>query len=104
MKAKRGRVYKFEPVGFDLFDRKAHHPEAGTLVVKTQPAGCPRNGTMGHTYVQDAETGEFYGLVLLNSLVATGKTAVVRNLAAEARDAADAARARAREQKRWHAR
>jgi hypothetical protein len=61
------RAYTYEPVGFDLWERKG--PANGTRVVKTQPAGCPRNGTMGHTYIADAETGEFYGLRLLNSLV-----------------------------------
>lgn len=61
-------VYRFEPVGFDAFAPHAKTPAAGTLVVKTQPVGCPRNGTMGHTYVEDATTGEFYGLVLVNSL------------------------------------
>lgn len=67
--------YVFEPVGFDLFDPKAHQPKAGTLVVKVQPFGCPKNGTMGFTYVEDAVTGEFYGLVLLNSLTRKGKVA-----------------------------
>ena len=60
-------VYVFTPVGMDRWDRRANQPEAGTRVVKIQPAGCPRNGTMGHCYVADAETGQFYGLVLLNS-------------------------------------
>jgi len=64
-----GRVFKFEPVGFDLFAPHSGTPEPGTLVRKTQPAGCPKNGTMGHCYVEDAETGEFLGLVLLASLV-----------------------------------
>ena len=63
------KVFTFEPVGFDLFDRRAHQPARGARVVKTQPSGCPKNGTMGHCYVEDAETGQFYGLVLLNSLV-----------------------------------
>ena len=67
--AKR-KVFKFNPVGMDLYDRRPHHPAPGTEVVKTQPAGCPRNGTMGHTYVADAATGAFYGLVLTASLVA----------------------------------
>lgn len=62
------QVYTFEPVGMDVFDRSANQPERGTRVVKTQPHGCPRNGTMGHCYVEDAETGKFYGLVLMNSL------------------------------------
>lgn len=61
-------VFTFEPVGMDLFRPTKLAPPAGTLVRKTQPAGCPKNGTMGHTYIEDAETGEFYGLVLLNSL------------------------------------
>jgi hypothetical protein len=60
--------YRFEPVGFDLFDAKPHQPAPGTIVVKTQPYGCPKNGTMGFCYVKDAETDQFYGLVLLNSL------------------------------------
>lgn len=61
------KVFTYQPVGLDLFEGKG--PEAGTKVVKTQPAGCPRNGTMGHAYLADAETGEFIGLRLLNSLV-----------------------------------
>jgi hypothetical protein len=83
---KRGKVFVFTPVGLDLWAPHESTPEAGTRVVKKQPHGCPRNGTMGMCYVQDAETGVFYGLVLLASLVATKDTAVVRDLAAEARD------------------
>lgn len=63
------RTYTFKPVGCDIWDRRANQPEPGTIVRKCQPHGCPRNGTMGHCYVEDAETGAFYGLVLLNSLV-----------------------------------
>ena len=63
-----GTVYVFEPVGWDVFDRRASQPEPGTLVRKTQPFGTPKNGTMGHVYVEDAETGAFYGLVMKNSL------------------------------------
>ena len=66
--SRRETVYTFAPVGLDVWDRRAHQPEPGTRVVKTQPFGCPRNGTMGHTYVKDADTGAFYGLVLLASL------------------------------------
>lgn len=90
--AKKTRVYVFEPVGLDVFDRRAHQPEAGARVVKTQPFGCPKNGTMGHTYVNDAETGEFYGLVLTASLRATSETVVPRDRAAEARDTRSAGR------------
>ena len=86
-KQKRTRVYTYEPVGMDVWDRRAYQPERGTRVVKTQPYGTPRNGTMGQCYVQDADSGQFYGMVSVNSLKATGDTAVVRDLAAEARDA-----------------
>lgn len=65
---KQGRVYVFEPVGLDVWDRRMGQPERGARVVKVQPAGCPRNGTMGHCFVADAETGDFRGLVLLASL------------------------------------
>jgi hypothetical protein len=41
---------------------------------------------MGMTYVQDAHSGEFIGLVSKASLVKTGRKALVRDLAAEARD------------------
>lgn len=67
----RTRVFTFKAVGWDKFRPHANTPDDGTRVVKTQPHGCPRNGTMGHCYVADADTGEFYGLVLLNSLTAT---------------------------------
>lgn len=63
------REYRFIPVGVDVWDRRENQPLPGTIVVKVQPAGCPRNGTMGHCYVADADTGVFYGLVLENSLV-----------------------------------
>lgn len=66
--AKKKTVFVFEPVGLDRWDSRPHQPAPGTRVVKMQPYGCPRNGTMGFTYVEDAETGQFYGLVLLNSI------------------------------------
>ncbi len=90
--AKRTRVFVFEPVGLDTFDRRIYQPERGARVVKTQPYGCPKNGTMGHTYVKDAETGAFYGLVLTASLQATSDYVVPRDRAAEARDARSARR------------
>ena len=71
--AKHTRTYTFTPVGCDIWDRRVNQPAPGTRVVKTQPAGCPRNGTMGHTFVEDAATGKFYGLVLLNSLKPAGR-------------------------------
>lgn len=64
----RGATYRYRPVGLDVFDRRRHQPAPGALVVKVQPAGCPPNGTMGHCFVADAESGKFHGLVLVASL------------------------------------
>lgn len=61
------RTFTLTPVGFDAFDDRVR-PWAGHIVRKVQPSGCPRNGTMGHCYVEDVESGTFIGLVLLNSL------------------------------------
>lgn len=62
-------VFEYQPVGLDLFSKSRWAPPAGTKVVKTHPGhGAPRNGVMGHCYIADAKTGEFYGLVLMNSL------------------------------------
>lgn len=86
--SKRGKaVYKLVPAG--LMDRcdKRVMAHAGKEVQIIQPAGCPPNGTMGQTYVQVAETGEFIGLVSKHSLQRTRRTMPVRDLAAEARDA-----------------
>jgi hypothetical protein len=60
------RVYIFRATGMDMFTDGV--PSDGTRVVKTQPYGCPKNGTMGMCYVNNAETGHFYGLVLIASL------------------------------------
>lgn len=63
------RTYRYEPVLFDAFTERPVPLAEGTLVRKVEMAGCPRNGTMGMCYVENAETGEFYGLVMVKSLV-----------------------------------
>lgn len=81
----RRRIHLLMPAGtMDATDARvlAH---AGQEVHVVQPVGCPKNGTMGMCYVQRV-TGEFIGLVSQNSLQATQRTAVVRDLTAEARD------------------
>lgn len=65
-KAAKAKKFVYEPVLFDAL--QVTYVEPGALVVKTQPAGCPKNGTMGMTYVADAETGKFLGMVCLASL------------------------------------
>jgi hypothetical protein len=62
-KAAKAKKFVYEPVPFDPTLGLA----AGQIVVKTQPYGCPKNGTMGMTYVADTE-GKFLGMVCLNSL------------------------------------
>lgn len=66
-KAKKARKYIYEPVLFDIAT-PVKGLEAGDTVVKIQPHGCPRNGTMGFTYVGHPETGAFIGMVRLASL------------------------------------
>lgn len=63
-----GTEHTFQPVGMDVWDRRPHQPQPGQRVRVVQPRGVPRNGTMGHVYVEDADTGAFHGLVLKNSL------------------------------------
>jgi hypothetical protein len=84
-KIRKQQVYRVEPV---LFDRmQGNCPPAGTEVHIVQPAGCPKNGTMGMVYTQHVESGELIGLLCKGSLVKTGRTAPVRDRAAEAREA-----------------
>lgn len=66
-KAKRSRKYRYEPTVFDKVICPTPVAE-GSLVVKVQPHGCPKNGTMGMCYVGDAETGAFLGMVCEGSL------------------------------------
>ena len=70
---KRARRYVFRAVGLDRSDPDTNTPPDGTVVVKTQPFGCPQNGTMGFCYVKNATTGEFHGLVHLASLNPKGQ-------------------------------
>jgi hypothetical protein len=90
MAARNRAVYRLEPAGLmDRGDPRVMR-HAGAEVQKYQPFGCPKNGTMRMCYVQVADTGESIGLVSIYSLVKTGKTAPLRDLAAEARDARSA--------------
>ena len=87
------QVYRLEPAGLlDKTDPRVMH-YAGAEVQMVQPPGTPKNGTMGQTYVQTVE-GVFIGLVNKASLVKTGRTAPVRDLAAEARESRAAQRRR----------
>lgn len=65
-RVRTGATYTYRPVGIDLWDPKSR-AQAGQRVRVTQPYGCPKNGTMGHCYIESL-AGEFLGLVLCNSL------------------------------------
>jgi hypothetical protein len=69
--AKRSEVYRYEPVFFDRINGPANRPDlaSGDLVVKVQPPGCPKNGTMGICYIGDKDTGELLGWVMEASLI-----------------------------------
>lgn len=63
------RAYTYRPVGMDAYRPCAGGLQAGTRVVKVQPHGCPKNGTMGHCYVVPAANrAATPQLVLLKSL------------------------------------
>jgi hypothetical protein len=62
------KVYEYQPVGMDIWDPCIVDLKPGMKVKKCQPQGCPKNGTFGHCYVCNAETGQFLGLVLMKSL------------------------------------
>jgi len=63
-----GSVHTLGPLALmDATDARATGWQGRTVRV-IQPTGCPRNGTMGMIYVEDAESGEFIGLVCTSSL------------------------------------
>lgn len=65
-KVKVGKVYRFEPVFFDIlnppFDAKA-----GDLLEVVNLPGCPKASTMGMCHVK--RNGKFAGMVCTNSLI-----------------------------------
>lgn len=62
------RLYAFQPVGMDAFDRKKHHPDPGTPVVLSDQSGVGR-GKGPYRYIENADTGEFHGMALKSSLI-----------------------------------
>ena len=68
MKVRANSVYQYDPVLLDLMDPPYGRPEKGDLLKVVNLPGCPKAGTMGMCHVNFAETGEFAGLVCVNSL------------------------------------
>lgn len=66
---RKGSIWHYRPApfSFDQIDPTFSLP-FDSLVRVCQPHGCPKNGTMGHVYVEDFDSGEFLGLVQISSL------------------------------------
>jgi hypothetical protein len=66
---RKGSIRILQPVWYwDACDKRIR-PWIGRTVRVMHPGhGCPPNGTMGHCYVEDVETRDFIGLVLVSSL------------------------------------
>jgi hypothetical protein len=65
-KVRVGQTYIYIPNMLDKIDGSTDLQDGETVRV-IQPFGCPRNGTMGHTFVQRMD-GTWGGLVHCNSL------------------------------------
>ena len=71
MKVNRVRVgarYVYEPVLLDVIHGKDTGLEKGNLVKVINLPGAPPANTMSHCYVGHPKTGEFIGMVHVNSL------------------------------------
>jgi hypothetical protein len=69
-KVRVGSTYVYDPVGWDMFD-PPYDCHLGDLLKVVKLPGCPPAGTMGHCHVAHADTGDFAGLVHVNSLKPT---------------------------------
>jgi hypothetical protein len=66
------RRYAYQPVGMDAFAPKTSHPQPGSQVVFSNQGGVShRAGRFRH--VENAETGDYHGMVLASSLVPVTK-------------------------------
>lgn len=66
------RRYAFNPVGMDAWEPKGSHPAPGTHVVLSNQSGVGQ-AKGPFRYVENADTGEFHGLVLKSSLIPVTK-------------------------------
>ena len=67
-KVKIGANYFYLPNLLDRCDGRTGLKSGDEVKVIKSPHGCPPSGTMGHTYVGEAYSGTFIGLVHCNSL------------------------------------
>lgn len=62
-----GQVFEYQPVGMDAYDPKDFHPKPGDAVRYSNKSGVGQ-AKGPYRYVENAETGEFHGMVLRSSL------------------------------------
>jgi hypothetical protein len=68
MKVRANSTYFYDPVMMDQLDPPHGNPLRGVQLTVKNLHGCPPAGTMGMCHVHFAESGEFAGLVSINSL------------------------------------
>lgn len=68
-RVRTGSVYRYDPVPLDIVDPPYGKPRPGDQLRVVNLPGCPRAGTMRMCHVQFAATGQFAGLVCINSLL-----------------------------------
>jgi hypothetical protein len=68
MKVRANSTYFYNPVMLDQYDPPAGNPAKGARLTVKNLHGCPPANTMGMCHTHFAESGEFAGLVCVNSL------------------------------------
>lgn len=71
-KVRVGALYTYDPVLLDILDGRTKLKK-GDRVRVVNLHGAPAAGTMGHCYVGHPKTGDFIGLVHVNSLTPAKK-------------------------------
>jgi len=76
MRVRVGKLYTYNPCGWDLFHPCAgNNLKAGDIVRVITLPGAPKANVMGHCYVGDSETGRFICMVATGSLESVRKEA-----------------------------
>lgn len=69
MKVRRNAVYTFRRSGWDVMMPEHYSATDGQRVRVIQLPSAPPPNTMGQCHIEDAETGDFLGMVSTSSLV-----------------------------------
>jgi hypothetical protein len=67
-RVRAGSVYTFQPVMMDIVWSRHHSATAGERVRVINLPGAPKANTMGQCHIENAETGDFLGMVSVHSL------------------------------------